>query len=285
MNILFICTGNTCRSPMAEGYLNSKNIDGLTAYSAGLCAFGEPISQNSYAVLMEKGIDMSGHVSCPVTSELCDAADKIICISPSHKQILISYGVDENKLLVLGDGIADPYGEDIDTYRRCRDEIFSAVDALFPNIKVRQSTLQNDDAKNIAELEADTFSEPWSEDAIRQSYQNGTLFFIAEADDDFAGYCGLNTVLDEGYITNVAVRPEHRRKGVASAILKELDYLAKLKGLAFISLEVRESNIAAQKLYAKHGYQIAGERKSFYANPRENAIIMTKRFKDEDTQH
>ena len=72
---------------------------------------------------------------------------------------------------------------------------------------------------------------------------------------------------------------------MASAILKELDYLAKLKELAFISLEVRESNIAAQKLYAKHGYQIAGERKNFYANPRENAIIMTKRFKDEDTQH
>ena len=156
MNILFICTGNTCRSPMAEGYLNSKNIDGLIAFSAGLCAFGEPISQNSHTVLMEKGIDMSGHVSCPATSELCDEVDKIVCISPSHKQILLSYGVDENKLFVLGNGIAGPYGEDIDTYRRCRDEIFSAVDALFPNIKVRQSTLQNDDAKNIAELEAET---------------------------------------------------------------------------------------------------------------------------------
>ena len=59
MNILFVCTGNTCRSPMAEGYLESKNIDGLSVRSRGLAANGEDISENSKAVLAEIGIDMT----------------------------------------------------------------------------------------------------------------------------------------------------------------------------------------------------------------------------------
>ena len=285
MNILFVCTGNTCRSPMAEGYLNSKKLDGVVAVSAGICAFGEPISQNSYAVLAEKGIDMSDHISCPVTEALCNEVDKIICISPSHKEILLSYGVAEEKLSVLGGGIADPYGGDIETYRKCRDEIFSAIDTLFNEIKVTKSDMTNLDAKNIAELEKVCFSSPWSEDAIHESFNNGTAFFVAKIGDDFAGYCGINTVLDEGYITNIAVKPEHRKKGVASALLKEIDLLAKGKNLSFVSLEVRLSNTPAIKLYEKLGYTPEGERKNFYTNPLENALIMTKRFKDENTSH
>ena len=285
MNILFICTGNTCRSPMAEGYLKSKNIKDLEVLSAGIFADLSPISRHSNTVLLEKGIDMSHHISRQLTVPIIEAADKIICLADSHRQTLLSIGIDCDKISVLGDGIADPYGRDIEIYRKCRDDIFSAIDDMFSETQVRQSDMSADDAKNIAELEKQTFSEPWSKDAVLDSHKNGTIFLIAEKNDDFLGYCGLNTVLDEGYITNIAVKPEHRRQGVASAILTELDEYAKKLSLDFISLEVRESNLAAQSLYLKHGYEVAGQRKNFYIKPRENAIIMTKRFKNEDTQH
>lgn len=285
MKVVFVCTGNTCRSPMAEGYLNSKKLKDVISVSAGLYSFGEPISENSLAVLAEKGIDMSGHISCPITFELCAEADKIICISPSHKQTLLSYGVNEEKLSVLGNGIADPYGGDIDTYRRCRDEIFAAIDAIFCETTITKCAMTDFDAKNIAALEKICFSSPWSESAVKESYDNGTIFFTAQIGDDFAGYCGLNTVLDEGYITNVAVKPEHRNKGVASALLKEIDGVAADMKLSFVSLEVRISNTPARKLYEKFGYTAVGERKNFYTDPNENALIMTKRFDNEDTQH
>ncbi len=285
MKILFVCTGNTCRSPMAEGYLKSKNIKGIEVLSAGICADLSPISPNSNTALLEKGIDMSGHASRQITPEMVDDADKIICMSVSHKQMLLSLGVPDKKLLILGGGIADPYGADLDTYRLCRDDIFNAVDAIFSTTTVQKSDMTELDAKNIADLEKQIFSSPWSEAAIKESFENGTIFLIAEICGEFAGYCGLNTVLDEGYITNIAVKTEHRQKGVASALLKEVERLAQVKKLAFVSLEVRPSNLAAKSLYLKHGYKAVGERKNFYTAPNENALIMTKRFEDENTQH
>lgn len=133
-------------------------------------------------------------------------------------------------------------------------------------------------ADKIAELEKVCFSEPWSSNTITDAMEHGTSFFIAINDGELLGYIGISTVLDEGYITNVAVFPEHRKKGVASALLNEIFTLAKEKQLNFVSLEVRESNTAAISLYEKFDFQNAGLRKDFYRNPKENACIMTKRF-------
>ena len=65
MNILFVCTGNTCRSPMAEGYLKSLNIPDIHVKSGGLAADGSPVSENSKTACLEKGIDIYGGVACP----------------------------------------------------------------------------------------------------------------------------------------------------------------------------------------------------------------------------
>lgn len=135
------------------------------------------------------------------------------------------------------------------------------------------------DEKQIAALEAECFSEPWSENGIRESSLNGTLFFVAETESGVVGYVGLQTVVDEGYITNVAVKTELRRQGVASALLTRLDEEAEKRNLDFITLEVRVSNLAARQLYEKFGYQTEGNRKNFYRHPTEDAIIMTKRRK------
>lgn len=286
MNILFVCTGNTCRSPMAEGYLRSKGLDGVTVLSRGLVCDGSPVSLNSKTAMAEVGIDISGHISQQITDRDIIKADKIICLSPSHKAALLSVGVPENKLFVLGNGISDPFGGDITVYRRCRDEIFAAIDALeedgfFANIQIIPLELRH--IKDIASLEDLCFSEPWSEEGILEAYRLGTRFFVAERGKNFMGYIGIKAVIDEGYITNVAVYPQYRRMGVAAALLNKVFDFAKEKGLSFVSLEVRASNTAAVSLYQKTGFKEEGRRKDFYRLPREDALIMTKRFSYEDS--
>ena len=107
------------------------------------------------------------------------------------------------------------------------------------------------------------------------SAKNDCVFVLYEEDGIVKGYAGLQIVLDEGYITNVAVGPFFRRQGIASALMEEL--LKKLDTLSFISLEVRESNLAAINLYTSLGFKEEGKRKNFYDAPKEDALIMTKR--------
>ena len=286
MNILFVCTGNTCRSPMAEGYLRSKELDGITVISRGLASDGSPVSLNSKTAMAEVGIDISGHISRQITDRDIKNADKIICLSPSHRAVLLSAGVPQEKLYILGKGISDPFGGDITVYRRCRDEIFAAIDELqkdgfFGNICI--VPLEERHIKDIARLEALCFSEPWSEEGILEAYRLGTKFFIAENSKQLMGYIGIKAVIDEGYITNVADYPQYRGIGVATALINKVFDFAKEKGLSFVSLEVRASNTAAVSLYEKTGFKEEGRRKDFYRLPREDALIMTKRFSYEDS--
>ena len=274
MNILFVCTGNTCRSPMAEGYLHAKNIKNLNISSCGLFADGSAVSKNSADAMNEIGIDISSHISKQITKEDIENADRIICMSPSHKQALESICVTNSE--VLGGGISDPYGYDLDVYRLCRDQIVNEIDKLFPNLTVSQIEYRH--IKEIAKLEKECFSTPWSEQTIEDAFKTGTRFFVAEKNNSVLGYVGISAILDEGYITNVAVFPEARQQGVASALLNSLFEFAKEKSLSFISLEVRESNNAAISLYQKFGFKTEGKRKNFYSSPQEDALIMTKRF-------
>lgn len=133
------------------------------------------------------------------------------------------------------------------------------------------------DETAIAKLEKECFSEPWSKEAIAESAAEGIRFFVYEESGEILGYAGLQTVLDEGYVTNIAVSPLHRRRGVGKALTNRLDSAAEELSLSFVSLEVRESNEPAISLYTASGYTADGIRKNFYENPRENAIIMTKR--------
>ena len=134
------------------------------------------------------------------------------------------------------------------------------------------------DEKSIAALETECFSSPWSQAAILQSLNNGTAFIVFEENGKVLGYAGLQMVLDEGYVTNIAVTKSARGTGIGKSLVGALISLAKDKGLAFISLEVRESNTPAISLYTKCGFKDFGKRKNFYQNPTEDAVIMTKEF-------
>ncbi len=274
MNILFVCTGNTCRSPMAEGYLHSLGIKDISVKSRGLCADGSAVSQNALLAMREAGIDISSHISRQITPEDITWADKIICMSASHISALT--GICKAKLSLLGAGICDPFGGSLQNYRTCRDQIIKQLEAMFLGFSV--IPLEERHIKQIARLEKICFSSPWSENAIADSHKAGTRFFVAESGDEVLGYAGLSAVIDEGYITNVAVFPHHRKKGVAHAVLNAMFCFARQNSLNFISLEVRPSNNEAVSLYKNMGFTQEGLRKGFYQNPKEDALILTKRF-------
>ena len=135
------------------------------------------------------------------------------------------------------------------------------------------------DEKSIAMLEKECFSSPWSETAVLESLSNNTVFLVFCEQGEILGYAGLQIVLDEGYVTNIAVTKTARGKGIGHSLVNALLSLGKQNGLAFISLEVRETNTPAISLYKKCGFLNVGKRKKFYTNPAEDAIILTKEFK------
>jgi [ribosomal protein S18]-alanine N-acetyltransferase len=133
--------------------------------------------------------------------------------------------------------------------------------------------------EDIAQLEKLCFSAPWSFDALAEELSNPlAVFLVAESNKAVCGYVGMHHITDEGYITNIAVFPQYRRKGIASMLLKALDEYAQKNDLSFITLEVRQSNEAAINLYESFNYKNAGERRGFYEDPNEDAAIMTKKY-------
>lgn len=126
----------------------------------------------------------------------------------------------------------------------------------------------------LAEIEKACFHAPWSENMLREELGKG-IFLVAERDGQAVGYAGCQTVLDEGYITNVAVSPGARRQGVGRALIAALAAQARAQGLAFVTLEVRASNAPAIALYEGAGFVRAGVRKNFYTAPAEDAVLMT----------
>ena len=141
---------------------------------------------------------------------------------------------------------------------------------------IRKAT--TDDIPVIARIERECFASPWSEKSLISSFANSSNhFFIAETDGEAAGYMGVSVIVDEGYILNVAVLPVFRRQGTARELLNHVIGIYE-KDLKLLTLEVRPSNSAALGLYEDFAFERAGERRDYYSNPKENALILTKYF-------
>ena len=142
--------------------------------------------------------------------------------------------------------------------------------------------MQERHISQVALLERLCFSDPWTPEQIRaQRTGEGHVFLVAETAGLVAGYISLMYVLDEGYIGNVAVAPEFRRQGLGRMLTEAMAARARALDLAFLTLEVRESNLPARQLYAECGFQPVGLRPNYYEKPRENAILMTLELKYE----
>lgn len=149
-------------------------------------------------------------------------------------------------------------------------------------IRVTDARLSHID--EIEEIEKQCFSVPWTQHMLVGQLSDDMHIFLAAEDDDgkAVGYVGLMYVLDEGYISNVAVSPGRRRQGIGDMLIRELILRAREKKLSFVTLEVRESNLAAQTLYKKHAFTEVGRRRKYYERPTEDAILMTRFLGEED---
>lgn len=148
--LLFVCTGNTCRSPMAEVIFNAmakeKGLD-WRAESAGVAAVGErPASENAIRAVAEIGLDLSMHRTRFLPSLPLGEYSLFVAVGEEHAEILRSIGVPDSMLRVLRRApnaddiydlrmdIIDPYGGDLNAYRKCRDDIVGAVKGLIATL-------------------------------------------------------------------------------------------------------------------------------------------------------
>ncbi len=289
MRIVFVCTGNTCRSPLAEGLFKAKleklNITDIEVTSAGLAAFpNDEVSPNSVNAAKKYGVDISAHRARPLSPYMLDEA-VFFCMSASHVNALLPY-VGEDRVFLLGSGISDPYGSNQEIYDRCAAQINTALDGVTKTAiqkLIQIVPMQSEHISQIAEIERLCFSLPWSENALRDEIENENAHFLAAVvGQKVTGYIGIIEICGEADITNVAVHPDFRRLGIAQKLLNSAEEGAIQRSCESITLEVRESNEAAIRLYSGNGYKTVGIRKNFYEKPTENAILMTKKFNGEE---
>lgn len=149
---------------------------------------------------------------------------------------------------------------------------------------VRIVPMNEDHLDELAALERICFSRPWSRRMLAEELENACAAFIVAEDPQngqVLGYAGVLVMADEGYITNVAVYPEYRHRGIAKQIIEVFMNFARGNHLAFLTLEVRPTNTAAIALYKSFGFEEVGRRKNYYDLPKEDALILTRYFDEE----
>ncbi len=131
------------------------------------------------------------------------------------------------------------------------------------------------DLQGVLELEEECFPHPWTRGMLEQELrrENGA-FLVAKRGRELVGYAGVIYILEEGHVTNLAVRPSERRRGAAANLLLRLVEESSGRGIRFLTLEVRRSNLPALRLYEKFGFTTIGERRRYYLDDDEDALIM-----------
>ena len=151
------------------------------------------------------------------------------------------------------------------------------------------SLMKMEDIKEAIEIERVSYSSPWSiESFVNEIVDNNesSHYLVARLEGKIVGYSGMWLTPQEAHITNLAVHPKFRRRGIGEELLVNLISASISKKIRWITLEVRESNLVARKLYQKYGFQIVGVRKEYYLDNWENALIMcsedlkTEEFKE-----
>ena len=150
-----------------------------------------------------------------------------------------------------------------------------------PDVIIRQAVRK--DVDEIYEIERLCFAEPWSKDALIYEFEENprAFYVVAELDGQVVGYAGLWWILDEGHITNVAVRPGFRNRKIGEGIIRVLIEFTSEEGIRHHTLEVRRSNTPAINLYSKFGFEIEGVRKGYYQNNGEDAFLMWRHADEE----
>ena len=134
-----------------------------------------------------------------------------------------------------------------------------------------------EDIKHIAELEAKTFSDAWTETGVREKNKKKQAFItVAENEGKVVGYCIIYYVMDEAEIARIAISEDVRRQGIGKGLLDYTCECCKERQIERLLLDVREGNEGARAFYQKYGFQTDGIRKNFYDLPKENAVLMSR---------
>lgn len=147
------------------------------------------------------------------------------------------------------------------------------------NIVIRPMTI--DDVDGVFEVEKNCFEHYWSKGEFEKEMKNDVArYLVADIDGKIVGYVGIWFVAGEGHITNVAVHSDYRGQKIGDILIKHLVKICKDNNIFAITLEVRVSNIVAQNLYKKYGFKLAGIRKEYYSDNKEDAMIMWSQLKE-----
>ncbi|MBD7912973.1 MULTISPECIES: ribosomal protein S18-alanine N-acetyltransferase [Clostridium] len=145
-------------------------------------------------------------------------------------------------------------------------------------MSVKLSLMKKEDLSQVLEISSLSLKESWSLDSFSKELSNPLAkYVVAKTDNKTVGFAGVWIIVDEGHITNIAVHPEFREKGIGSDLVQSLIEHSKSWGCHSLTLEVRASNKPAQNLYKKFGFVEEGIRKRYYQDNKEDAIIMWKR--------
>ena len=127
----------------------------------------------------------------------------------------------------------------------------------------------------VMNIETICFSMPWSKASLENELTNELAYYqVAEVSGEIAAYMGMWKIIDECHITNVAVLPEYRNKGIAGMLINKMIEICKSSEISYMTLEVRISNEPAINLYKKFGFYAVGKRPNYYVKPLEDALIM-----------
>jgi ribosomal-protein-alanine N-acetyltransferase len=138
------------------------------------------------------------------------------------------------------------------------------------------------DIEAVVMIEEENFSMPWSKTDFEDELKNPkAMYFVAIENGELVGFSGLWNIVNEGNITNIAIKKQYQQQGIGTKLVEEMIERAKEDGINALTLEVRVSNKRAQHVYEKIGFEGVGIRKSFYQQPNEDALIMWYRILEE----
>ena len=285
--ILFVCSGNTCRSPMAAALCNALGDSEIFADSAGIGAFwGDGISRGSLdalrftATVVDDRLPYPEHRSKPVREEDLAEADCIYGITSAHQAALIEqFSQYKDKIFAFPVEISDPYGKDTAVYLDTLCQIRLGIAQIYRKLKNNADgiypAVAEWDLVDILRIENQSFSTPWSEKSFRMSLDNPiTQGIVKILDGKVAGYALYSILFEDGELYNIAVSPEMRNRGVGKDLLQAVISDSFARRAEVLRLEVRVSNAAARHLYETNGFKTEGIRKNYYQNPTEDAILM-----------